>query len=51
MKTILGLFKRAGGWHPGLYLRIDNPPYMQLVIEAMNAQRFVEAFTDKCILG
>src|ERR1700745_1698418 len=34
MKTVLELIKRAGGWHPGLYLKIDNPPYMALVIEA-----------------
>ena len=34
MKTILDILKRAGGWHPGLYLKIDNPPYMELVIEA-----------------
>jgi hypothetical protein len=36
MKTVLELIKRAGGWHPGLYLKIDNPPYMELVIEAMD---------------
>ena len=36
MKTVLELIKRAGGWHPGLYLNIDNPPYMALVIEAMD---------------
>lgn len=35
MKTILELIKRAGGWHPGLYLKIDNPPYLELVIEAI----------------
>ena len=34
MKTILDILKKAGGWHPGLYLKIDNPPYMELVIEA-----------------
>ena len=34
MKTILEILKRAGGWHPGLYLKIDNPPFMELVIEA-----------------
>lgn len=34
MQTILEILKKAGGWHPGLYLKIDNPPYMQLVIEA-----------------
>jgi hypothetical protein len=36
MNTVLELIKRAGGWHPGLYLKIDNPPYMELVIEAMD---------------
>ena len=36
MKTVLELIKRAGGWHPGLYLKIENPPYMKLVIEAMD---------------
>ena len=34
MKTVLGLIKRAGGWHPGLYLKVGNEPYMSLVIEA-----------------
>jgi hypothetical protein len=34
MKTILAMLKQAGGWHHGLYLRIDNPPFMALVIEA-----------------
>jgi hypothetical protein len=36
MKTVLELIKRAGGWHPGLYLKIDNAPCMELVIEAMD---------------
>jgi hypothetical protein len=36
MKTILDIIQKAGGWHPGLYLKIDNPPYMELVIEAMD---------------
>jgi hypothetical protein len=36
MNTVLELIKRAGGWHPGLYLKIDNAPYMELVIEAMD---------------
>jgi hypothetical protein len=36
MQTILQILKKAGGWHPGLYLRIDNAPYMELVIEAMD---------------
>ncbi len=36
MRTILQIIKRAGGWHPGLYLRIENPPYIALVIEAID---------------
>jgi hypothetical protein len=36
MQTILAILKMAGGWHPGLYLKIDNAPYMELVIEAMD---------------
>jgi hypothetical protein len=36
MQTILQILKMAGGWHPGLYLKIDNVPYMELVIEAMD---------------
>jgi hypothetical protein len=34
MKTILRILTAAGGWHHGLHLRIENPPYMALVIEA-----------------
>ena len=36
MKTVLELIKWAGGWHPGLYLKINNPPYLELVIEALD---------------
>ena len=36
MQTILDILKKAGGWHPGLSLHIDNAPYMSLVIEAMD---------------
>jgi hypothetical protein len=36
MKAILDIIQKAGGWHPGLYLKIDNLPYMELVIEAMD---------------
>jgi hypothetical protein len=36
MKSVLELIKLVGGWHPGLYLKIDNPPYMELVIEAID---------------
>jgi hypothetical protein len=34
MQTILVILKKAGGWHHGLHLHIDNPPFMALVIEA-----------------
>jgi len=34
MKTILRIIEWAGGYRPTLYLKIDNPPYMALVIEA-----------------
>ena len=34
MKTLLAILKEAGGWRPNLYLKIENPPYMELVIEA-----------------
>ena len=34
MKILLDILKRAGGWNPGLYLKIENAPYMALVIEA-----------------
>lgn len=36
MQIILDMLKKAGGWHPGLYLKIDHEPYMELVIEAMD---------------
>ena len=36
MQTILAILKMTGGWHPGLYLKIDNAPFMELVIEAMD---------------
>jgi hypothetical protein len=34
MKTILRILERAGDFRPTLYLKIENPPYMALVIEA-----------------
>ena len=34
MQTILRILERAGGFRPTLYLKIENPPYMALVIEA-----------------
>ena len=35
MQTILDILKRAGSYRPTLYLKIENPPYMALVIEAI----------------
>ena len=34
MKTLLSILERAGGYRPTLYLKIENPPFMALVIEA-----------------
>ena len=36
MKTILFILEKAGGWRPSLYLKIENPPYMALVIEVVD---------------
>jgi hypothetical protein len=36
MKTILAILRKAGGWRPSLYLKIEKPPYIGLVIEAMD---------------
>jgi hypothetical protein len=36
MQTILRIIERAGGWNPGLFLKIENAPYMALVIEAID---------------
>jgi hypothetical protein len=36
VRTLLEILNKAGGWHPGLYLKIDNQPYMELVIEAID---------------
>jgi hypothetical protein len=36
MQTLLQIIQKAGGWRPSLYLKIDNAPYMELVIEAMD---------------
>jgi hypothetical protein len=35
MKAVLRILERAGGYRPTLYLKIENPPYMGLVIEAV----------------
>jgi hypothetical protein len=34
VKTIIQILERAGGYRSDLYLRIENSPYMALVIEA-----------------
>ncbi len=36
MKTPLSILKKAGGRRPSLYLKIENPPYMPLVIEVVD---------------
>ena len=36
MKTVLAILQKAGGWRPSLYVKIPNPPYTDLVIEAMD---------------
>jgi hypothetical protein len=36
MKTLFAILQKAGGWRPSLYVKIENPPYMPLVIEAMD---------------
>jgi len=36
METLLTLIRKGGGWRPSLYLRIENPPFMELVIEAID---------------
>jgi hypothetical protein len=36
MDTVLRILREAGAWNHGLHLRIENPPYMALVIEAMD---------------
>ena len=39
MQTILDILKMAGGFRPNLYLKIENAPYMALVIEAIAGLR------------
>jgi len=36
MQTILEILKQAGGWHHGLTLKIENPPHVALVIDAVD---------------
>jgi hypothetical protein len=35
MRTVLRILERAGGFRPTLYMKIEKPPYMALVIEAV----------------
>jgi hypothetical protein len=35
MQTIIDIIDRAGGWRSDLYLRIENPPYIALIVEAL----------------
>ena len=35
MQTVLQIIEKAGGSNPGLFLKIENAPYMALVIEAI----------------
>jgi hypothetical protein len=37
MQTVLDILKRAGGYRPTLSLKIENLPYMALVIEAIGS--------------
>jgi hypothetical protein len=34
MQTILHILEKAGGYRRDLYVRVENPPYLPLVIEA-----------------
>ncbi len=36
MQTVLQIIVAAGGWYPGLSLKIENAPFMPLVIEGMD---------------
>jgi hypothetical protein len=36
VQTILEIIKRAEGWNPGLNLKIENAPFMALVIEGLD---------------
>lgn len=36
MKTITSILKKAGGWRASLHVRIENPPYLPLVIQAVD---------------
>lgn len=34
MQTLLDILMKAGGWHHGLYFRIECPPYPALIVDA-----------------
>jgi len=36
VQTVLLILKAAGGWYPGLSLKIENAPYMPLVVEGLD---------------
>jgi hypothetical protein len=36
MQTLLHLVEKAGGFRPSLYLSIENPPFLALVVEALD---------------
>ena len=50
MHTLLEILKRAGGWNPSLYLKIENAPYMALVIEA-TGEYSVEAWVAPALVA
>jgi hypothetical protein len=36
MQTLLHILEKAGGFRPSLYLSIENPPFLALVVEALD---------------
>ena len=36
MQTLLHIVEKAGGFRPSLYLSIENPPFLALVVEALD---------------
>ncbi len=36
MKTLLHILRKGRDWRASLYLKIETPPYMELVIEAVD---------------
>jgi hypothetical protein len=37
MQTLLHILEKAGGFRPSLHLSIENPPFLALVVEALDA--------------